>query len=154
MPLVRYFVFASGLLLGLLFVLSWYLPASPAPTVSQDIDRSTIRIHSSPKWPEAVQIDTSVPIVATAPAAPEDAPVVATGPSKTETPAARALPNGVKEAYASDPSPTHKTSAARHHTRLARVASSRKTRRFASHRTPGFASYRAPEWQGWFLASW
>src|ERR1700751_1959786 len=143
MPLVRYFVVTSGLLLGLLFVLSWYMPAPPAPAVSPDIDRSTMRIHSNPKWPEAVQIDTSVPIATTAPAATET-PVIAADP-KTETPAAGAVPTGGQEAYAPEPSPTHKTAtAAHHHTRLARAASGRNTRRFASYRAPGFAPYRPP----------
>jgi hypothetical protein len=146
MPLVRYFVVTGGLLLGLLLVLTWYVPASPAPTASPEIDRSTIRIHSSRKWPEAVQIDTRVPIVATAPPATET-PLVASGPSNTDAPAAGALPAGVKEAYASEPSPARKPSATtHHHTRVARAASSRKTRRFASS--------RAPEWNSWFLASW
>jgi hypothetical protein len=145
MPLVRYFIFTGTMLLGLLLFLNWYLPGSPAPADSAGIDRSIIRIHSSRKWPEAVKIDTSVPIVATAPAAP-DASVAATAPP-VAAPAAAALPAGVKNAYASEPSPTHTASTSgRRHTTVARAASTRKARRFAS--------YRQPEWHGWFLASW
>jgi len=146
MPLVRYFVFTSGMLLGLLLLLGWYLPESPAPADTPDIDRSIIRIHSNRKWPEAIKIDTSVPIVVTAPAATE-MPVAATGASKPDTPAAGVLPANIKDAYASEPAPTHHASATvRHHTRVARVAATRKARRFAN--------YRPPEWHGWFLASW
>jgi hypothetical protein len=133
------------MLLGLLFFLSWYLPGSPAPDASAGIDRSIIRIHSNRKWPEAIKIDTSVPIVATAPTGP-DTPVAAAA-APVATPAAGALPAGVKNAYTSEPSPAHATSAsARHHARVARAASARKARRFAD--------YRQPEWHGWFLASW
>jgi hypothetical protein len=145
MPLVRYFVFTSATLLGLLLFLNWYLPGSPAPADSAGIDRSIIRIHSNRKWPEAIKIDTSVPIVATAPAAP-DAPV-ATAALAAATPAAPALPAGVKNAYASETSPAHTASAGgRRHARVARAASTRKARRLAN--------YRQPEWQSWSLASW
>src|SRR5690348_9173384 len=118
MPLVRYFVFTSAMLLGLLLFLNWYLPGSPIPADSAPIDRSIIRIHSNRKWPEAIKIDTSVPIVATAPAA-QDATTVAATP--VATPAGAALPAGVKDAYASEPSPAHAASAAgRRHARVAR----------------------------------
>jgi len=143
MPLVRYFVFTSGMLLGLLLFLNWYLPGSPAPAESAGIDRSIIRIHSNRKWPEAIKIDTSVPIVATV---ARDAPAAAAAPT-VATPAAAALPAGVKNAYASEPPPTHAASArGPRHARVARAASARRGRRFAS--------YHQPQWHGWFLASW
>ncbi len=132
------------MLLGLLLFLNWYLPGAPPPAFSAQMDRSTIRIHSNRKWPEAVKIDTSVPIIATAPAAPDTADSAAPGGA---TLAGGALPAGVKNAYASEPSPAHAASAGgRRHTRVARTASTRKARRFAS--------YRQPEPHDWFLASW
>ena len=64
MPLVRYFVFVGGMLLGLLFLADWYFPASTAATAiaDNDVDRSIIRIHSSHKWPAAIQMDTRAPM--------------------------------------------------------------------------------------------
>jgi hypothetical protein len=145
MPLVRYFVFTTGMLLGLLLFLNWYLPGSPAPAESAQIDRSIIRIQSNRKWPEAIKIDTSVPIVTTAPAAPDR--TIAAAATQVATPTAATLPAGVKDAYASEPPSTRTASATgRRHARVARAASSRKARRFAS--------YRQPEWHGWSLASW
>jgi hypothetical protein len=60
MPLVRYFLFTSGMLLGLLFLSDWYFPRPVAAAASTDIDRSVIRIHSSRRWPAAIRIDTSI----------------------------------------------------------------------------------------------
>jgi hypothetical protein len=147
MPLVRYFVFTSGLLLGLLFLLDWYLPASPATAAREahDIDRSIIRIHSARKGPEAIQFDTSTPIVTTHPLAAEMPAVAAAGPA--DTPAADVLPQHVREAsIAHGSKPRHALEAGRRHARLTRAASSRRERRFAS--------YRALEWPGWSIASW
>ena len=61
MPLVRYFLFTSVMLLSLLFVAERYLP-KPADKVAADVDRSIIRIHSDHQWPAAVRIDTNVPM--------------------------------------------------------------------------------------------
>ena len=62
MPLVRYFLFVGGTLLGLLFLVDRQLPVQSADTSSDEIDRSIIRIHSAREWPAAVPIDTSVPM--------------------------------------------------------------------------------------------
>ena len=59
MPLIRYFVVMGGVLLSLLLLADWYLPKPEATTAVADIDRSTIRLHSSQRWPEAVRIDTA-----------------------------------------------------------------------------------------------
>lgn len=68
MPLVRYFLFAGSMLLGLMFAADIYLPR-PAEAVTPDIDRSIIRIHTSQRWPAAVPIDTSAPMPLAAPLA-------------------------------------------------------------------------------------
>jgi hypothetical protein len=62
MPLVRYFLFVGGTLLGLLFLTNWSFPIAASETSAGDVDRSVIRIHSSHKWPAAVRIDTSMPM--------------------------------------------------------------------------------------------
>jgi hypothetical protein len=69
MPLVRYFVVMGGALLSLLFLADSYLPKPEAAAAATDIDRSTIRLRSSQKWPEAIRIDTGavvppLPVVA------------------------------------------------------------------------------------------
>jgi len=63
MPLGRYFLYIGSVLLALLFVADWYLPPSSADPARSGVDRTTIRIHSSHKWPAAVVIDTSLPTI-------------------------------------------------------------------------------------------
>ncbi len=50
----KYFVFAGGMLLALLFAIDWLLPDPPVifPDRPQ-IDETIIRIASAHKWPEA-----------------------------------------------------------------------------------------------------
>jgi hypothetical protein len=117
MPLVRYFLFTGSLLLGLLFLGDVYLPR-PAEAVTADVDRSIIRIHTSQRWPDAVPIDTSVPM----PRATPPGPAVAS---------ATPIPASIREAKAyipadfpaaspksfDQPKPTGK---GRHITRMAR----------------------------------
>jgi hypothetical protein len=49
MPLVRYFVFTGGMLLGLLVLADWYFPMQASVAAHDNVDRSIIRIHSSHK---------------------------------------------------------------------------------------------------------
>ena len=98
MPLVRYFVFTGGMLLGLLFLADWYFPMGATVAAHDDLDRSIIRIHSSQKWPDAVRIDTDVPIVTMAPVMTNAPPIAVTTP--VSLPAER-----VRQAYAFEPSP-------------------------------------------------
>jgi hypothetical protein len=66
-PLIRYFVFVGSLLLAMLFVTEgyWADASSPSPAFSHEarVDKSIIRIHSAHKWPEAIDIDTSLPTI-------------------------------------------------------------------------------------------
>ncbi|WP_315838279.1 hypothetical protein [Bradyrhizobium prioriisuperbiae] len=66
MPFVRYFVGVGGALLALLFIVNIYLP-KPAELPPQQqrvgVDKSTIRITSTQKGPERVEIDTSLPTI-------------------------------------------------------------------------------------------
>lgn len=64
MPLLRYFIVTGSMLLGLLFLADWYLPlSSVTASTYNEVDRSIIRIHSSRKWPDAINIDTRMPII-------------------------------------------------------------------------------------------
>src|SRR5689334_17192039 len=98
MPLIRYFVVMGGILLSLLLLADRYLPKPEPAAATADVDRSTIRLRSSQRWPEAIRIDTNavvppLPVVA-ASDLPGNAPV-----------AASAL-----EAYAAEPLPQLRTS--------------------------------------------
>jgi hypothetical protein len=75
MLLVRYFIVTGSLLLGLLFLADWYLPPNATVATDHDIDRTIIRIHTAHKWPEAIQLDTSLQIVAVPPATAQTVPV-------------------------------------------------------------------------------
>src|SRR5271169_6692291 len=71
MPLLRYFLFAGGSLLALLFVVNAAYPIAPLPeTLTSASDLPPIRIRSERKLPERVVFDTSVSLPAQAPAAP------------------------------------------------------------------------------------
>ncbi len=77
MPLGRYFLLVGTVLLGLLFVAERYWPASAAPSFASEAryDRSIIRVSSAHRWPERIDIDTSLPtIVPPLPVASAEAP--------------------------------------------------------------------------------
>jgi hypothetical protein len=139
MPLVRYFVFVGGMLLGLLFLADWYFPASPAATAvaQNDVDRSIIRIHSRHKWPAAIQMDTAAPM----PAAPAAAPVMA------EAKARSAPVERVRQAYAFEPPPQKAPDKIRRRAKTPRPALSRE-------HTQHFANYQPPDSRGWPPAGW
>jgi hypothetical protein len=134
MPLVRYFVFVGGMLLGLLLLTDWYFPVHPAAvaSISDDVDRTIIRIHSSHKWPDAIQMDTRAPM-------PVTSPVVA----EAIAPAAPA--ERVRQAYAFEPPPKAPEKIRR------RAKPSRP-----QSREPGqhFANYQPPDSRGWPPAGW
>ncbi len=83
MPLGRYFAFTGSLLLALLFLADWYIP-KVAPATVADVDRTIIRIHSAHKWPEAINIDTSLPTIV-----PPTTTVVAETAARPAPPASR-----------------------------------------------------------------
>ncbi len=62
MPLARYFLWAGGALLTLLFVAAACLPEPPA-AVETTADLPPARIHSDRKWPERIVFETGAPMV-------------------------------------------------------------------------------------------
>ncbi|WP_375158461.1 hypothetical protein [Bradyrhizobium sp. RDT46] len=62
MPIIRYFMFASGFILALLFALDRSLPPLAELSTETSVDRSVIRIHSARAWPEKIVLDTSTQI--------------------------------------------------------------------------------------------
>ena len=134
MPLVRYFVFVSGMLLGLLFLGGWYFPTSSTATagVDDDVDRSIIRIHSSHKWPAAIQMDTRAPM-------PAPASVMAEA-----TPASAPVEH-VRQAYTFEPPPQKAPEKLRRRVKPARPLSRDHSQHFADYQ---------PESRGWPPAGW
>jgi hypothetical protein len=136
MPLVRYFVYVGGMLLGLLLLADWYFPTSTAAIAAadNDVDRSVIRIHSSHKWPAAIQMDTRAPM----PAADS---VMAEKTTAPDAPAQR-----VREAYAFEPAPEKAPEKPRRRAKPSRPLS----------REPGehLANYQPPDSRGWPPAGW
>src|SRR5581483_6785924 len=135
MPLVRYFIFVGGMLLGLLLLADWYFPASTTTTASadNDIDRSIIRIHSRHKWPTAIRMDTSAPMPA-----PAAVMAAATGP---DAPIERA-----RQAYAFEPATQKAPERPRRRTKPARPLSRDQSQHFAN--------YQPPDSRGWPPAGW
>ena len=67
MPLLRYFGFAGGALVLLLFGLSWCVPQPVAEPIRSGMDRPVIRISSVDQLPERVDIDSSLPTIVPSP---------------------------------------------------------------------------------------
>jgi len=92
-PLVRYFVVVTSVLLAMLAVANWYLPSPPPlPNQAAEIDKTTLRIRSERKWPQKIEFDTAMDpfIAASAPrTVASAAPAVAAAPR--EKPALDAL---------------------------------------------------------------
>lgn len=140
MPLVRYVIFSGGILLALLFLADWYLPKPPLQAAGADPAHPVIRIHSENKWPAAVNIDTTMPIVAALPATGDgDGPIQEANPPRP----AAARPEDVVVAH---PRPK----AAEHSRRRVRPPSNvavRETRRC-------IATYQFSDGWEWPQARW
>jgi hypothetical protein len=60
MPLLRYFLYVGGILVGLLLISNFVLPQAPLPsTLTSATELPPVRIHSDRKLPERVVLDTS-----------------------------------------------------------------------------------------------
>jgi hypothetical protein len=144
MPLVRYFVVMGGILLSLLLLADSYLPKPEAAAASSDIDRSTIRVRSGQRWPEAVRIDTSAVV-------PSPAMVAASDQSERE------IAPSPRNAYAAE-LPRQSDSIPASEKLEARQKPSRRlktTGRSYTHNTGRrFANYQPSDSQGWPQAGW
>ena len=117
MFLVRYFLYTGGVLLALLFLVTWYSPAVQTPVAGQvqetSLDKEILRIRSAQKWPQKIDFDTSIPtivppptLVAKAPAPPP--PFVAAEALN------KSVLNAHAEAKTAQAKPPRKVAAARH----------------------------------------
>ncbi len=112
MPIGRYFLYIGGMLLTLLFIADWWLPSLGGGPAPSNVDRTTIRIHSTQKWPNAVVIDTTLPTIvpppgtAIAAGAPPAPPAVVARPVEDAFALAEATP-AAKPAEAIKPAKPH-----------------------------------------------
>src|SRR6185295_11904789 len=105
MPVGRYFLYIGGVLLALLFIADWWLPSLGSGSTPSNVDRTTIRIHSVQKWPNAVVLDTTLPTIVPPPVAMAAAPAPpppAARPAREEFALAEATPE-IKPAEAAKP---------------------------------------------------
>jgi hypothetical protein len=66
MPVARYFLFAGGALLALLYAFDAFSPKAVADSTSHasaGVDKATLRIRSDVKWPERIVFDTTQPTI-------------------------------------------------------------------------------------------
>jgi len=143
MPLVRYFVYIGGVLLSLLCLADWYLPKPDVAAASADIDRSTIRLRSSQRWPEAIRIDTSAVVPPLPVVAASDFPDNV--PASTREAYAAALPRQATEVGASK-----KLEAVEKPVRRSKPAGRSMTRNNGRR----LANYQPRSDQGWPQAGW
>lgn len=95
MPVARYFLFAGGALVALLFAFDAFSPKAVADNTSHasaGVDKATLRIRSDVKWPERVVFDTTQPTIVpkaapaqVALASPEPAPEISAKARVRET---------------------------------------------------------------------
>jgi hypothetical protein len=131
MLLIRYFVFTGGVLLGLLLLADRYFHLATAVAAEDDTDRSIIRIHSSQRWPAAIQFDTNAPIPAT---------VAGAAPVPT-------IPDSTSQAYGLQRSPLQQThERIRRHVNPSRVTSHVSRQRVANDERRDASMWPQNEW--------
>jgi hypothetical protein len=84
MPLARYFVFAGGALMALLFVADFFSPKAVAESgihSAGPVDKTTLRIRSEQKLPERIVFDTTQPTIVPKAAPAQTAQAVLPGPA-------------------------------------------------------------------------
>jgi hypothetical protein len=127
-PLARYFVFVGSVLVALLFGVNWIWPGS-APVQPQDtsaqaaLDAPIARIHSTQKWPDKIDFDTSKPTIV--PPAPTLAATASPQPALTTTAAASPLDARAEIKPNTQPAQARKRVARVHHRSYPRQATAR-----------------------------
>lgn len=98
MPLTRYFILVGSVLLALLLVADWYWPnPSPMSSYGAPIDETILRIRSEHKWPQKVELDTTMPTIVLPSPAPTETAEDATVPD-TAAPSAQPELNALAQA--------------------------------------------------------
>lgn len=84
MPLARYFVFAGGGLMALLFVADFFSPKAVAESgihSAGPVDKTTLRIRSEQKLPDRIVFDTTQPTIVPKAAQTQSAQAELPGPA-------------------------------------------------------------------------
>ena len=131
MPIKRYFVGMGGLLLALLFIADWYFPKNASAGLPGS-PKPGIRIASDHKWPERIDIDTSLPTIVPPPTVLVAAPPAARDPREAFAKVTSRLPE-----------PQNDLKAVR--TMRPRTAARARSSRIASYR-PGLPTEALPAW--------
>jgi hypothetical protein len=139
-PLTRYFLIVGSVLIALLFGANWIWP-SAQPAQSQNVtaqaalDAPVARIHSTQKWPDKIEFDTSKPTIV--PPTPVIASMTQPAPVVAENARAASPLDARAEAKPDvQPAPPRKRVARAHH------RSPRQTRWATAYPM-------APSWGGW-----
>jgi hypothetical protein len=156
MPIGRYFLSIGSVLLALLFLANWYFPPLDAEqSSSSKVDRTTNRLHSAYKWPNAVVFDTTAPTIAPPPVTIVAAPA----PPPSAKPAQDAYAMATEPVAAAKPAEPVK--AAKPHVRRTRTARAPGNEMYGSRgdwfappRREAFASGNAGFGSRGFWPSW
>lgn len=130
-PLARYFVYVGSVLVALLFVVNWIWPsAEPVPLLDTSVQGSAdvpiARIHSTRKWPDKIQFDTSMPTIVPPAPPPQLAATVPPPPAAATNTASASLLDARAEAKPNvQPAPPRKRLAKVHHRSPRQPATSR-----------------------------
>ena len=146
MPLAAYFRNVGAVLLALLFVANFTLPAPPV-VARTEVYPPAIRIHSDRKWPERVTFDTTMVIAAARPVEWDAA--IAALPAAGDAPAIQADAAGAREAFAMLPRPDlpHARSVDQDKRHLKQRHAARPARK---HARPQFVMVARQRQFGWF----
>ena len=128
MPLMRYFVWVTSVLLALLFIADACLPNLPTAEKTDALPPG-IRIYSDQKWPARIIYDTSAPMLRLAPSAnPEAAgsapPTIAVASPKVREALAELQTTDASPPQANPKNPQHKF-AKKHAAKSVRLATRR-----------------------------
>jgi hypothetical protein len=120
-PLARYFVYVGSVLVALLFVVNWIWPsAAPVALLETSAQGSAdvpiARIHSTRKWPDKIQFDTSMPTIVPPPSPPPQLAATVPPPAAATTTASASPLDARAEAKPNvQPAPSRKRLARAHH---------------------------------------
>ena len=120
-PLARYFVYVGSVLVALLFVVNWIWPsAAPVALLETSAQGSAdvpiARIHSTRKWPDKIQFDTSMPTIVPPPSPPPQLAATVPPPAAATTTASASPLDARAEAKPNvQPAPSRKRLTRAHH---------------------------------------
>jgi hypothetical protein len=143
MPIIKYCIFAGGLLLALMVGVNYYLPPPVEKPPMREVDKSAIRLYATPNAQPSLQVSSF---------APTPAPALPVAAISANSEASRGTPD-IMPTVASDEQVSAKINPKpraelRRPTHTARVRSTSKRRFVRGHRSTTFA--QLPHLTPWF----